>query len=501
MAKGDTLLKKAARQVEGLGLAPPAPLLVGVSGGPDSVCLLHLLWRLAPRLGLSLRVAHLNHGLRGQEADEDARYVAVLAETLGLPLHLRKADVAGESRLRRLSVEAAGRQARYGFFAATAAATGAQGVAVGHTADDQAETFLLHLLRGAGLTGLRAMEPRSWWRAAGQPPLLVLRPLLGVGREETLAYCAAHELQPRQDSSNLSLGPLRNRIRHQLLPLMAQYNPRIREALGRAASALAQEVAYLEEQVDAIWPGLARPQGAGVLLDTQALQQLPPALQRQVWRRAWMSLEAEPELEATHLETLAQALARPGSRHLSLPGRQAFLKDGGPRGRGWLGPAEAAPYPLPPLSGQWPLAVPGETLIPGWRIQAELLPSPPEGLAPPAGPGKGRSAPGWDWEKGPTAPLAAHLDWRSCGGGLMVRGRRPGDRFQPLGLAYPKKLQDFLVDAKVPRPWRDRIPIVAAGERILWVVGLRLDQGARVTPASREILHLTFHLDSQGRGL
>ncbi|MBI4216724.1 MAG: tRNA lysidine(34) synthetase TilS [Chloroflexi bacterium] len=492
MARNDTLLKKAAQQVEGLGLASPAPLLVGVSGGPDSVCLLHLLWRLAPRLGLSLRVAHLNHGLRGQEADEDARYVAGLAQALGLPLHLGQADVAAVAKARRLSVEAAGRQARYGFFAATAAAVGAQGVAVGHTADDQAETFLLHLLRGAGLTGLRAMERRSWWRAAGQPPLLVLRPLLGVGREETLAYCAAQALQPRQDHSNLSLGPLRNRIRRQLLPLMAQYNPRIREALGRAASALAQEVAYLEEQVDAIWPGLAQPQGAGVLLDTQALGQLPPALQRQVWRRAWMSLEAEPELEAAHLEALARALARPGRRHLSLPGRRAFLKD---EGHGWLGPVEAAPYPLPTLAGEWPLAVPGETLIPGWRVEVELLPSTPEGF------GKRRSAPGWDWGLGPTAPLMAHMDWRSCGGGLMARGRRPGDRFQPLGLAHPKKLQDFFVDAKVPHPWRDRIPIVAAGERILWVAGLRLDESARVTSSSREVLRLTFHLDSRGRGL
>jgi tRNA(Ile)-lysidine synthase len=207
-------------------------LVVAVSGGADSVCLLHILVGLKERLKIKLHIAHLNHQLRDAESDADADYVADLARNLGIPATIERRDVKGYRKEQRLSPEEAAREVRYRFLAEVAGATGAQAVAAGHTRDDHIETILMHLIRGAGTRGMRGLQPSTGWpsKTGG---LIVIRPLLEVSHQETEDYCRQYRLTPRLDASNLSLSPLRNRIRQQLMPLLQGYNPGIAEALLR----------------------------------------------------------------------------------------------------------------------------------------------------------------------------------------------------------------------------------------------------------------------------
>ena len=446
--------------------------MVAVSGGADSVCLLHVLLQLRNNLGVTLHAAHLNHKLRGEEADADARYVASLAQRLGIPATIAEQDVGRYREEHRLSLEEAAREVRYSFLAEVAAATGAERVAVGHTADDQVETILMHLVRGSGLAGLRGMAPLSRWHSqASQAQITVVRPLLEVARAETAAYCAAHDLTPRADSSNESLAYLRNRFRSELIPLLRRYNPRVSQALLRTAAAIADDLSYSDEQVSQLWGSAITEQPYGLVLHTGEARALHPALRRHLLRAALERLLGGlTDVESSHIEAMMRALAGPAGKRLSLPGGLVFYVDYGAciLGRG----GEGIPCPLPPLEGEHQLNVPGETLLPGWRVSARLL-------APPA-------------PQIESSPWRAYLDYDRAGPRLVVRERRPGDRFQPLGLEAPKKLQDFMVDAKVPRLWRSRVPLVCSSEGILWVVGWRVGHLARLTPETRRILLLEF---------
>jgi tRNA(Ile)-lysidine synthase len=478
MAKSP-LVKSVLKVIQSQGLVRTGEtLVVGVSGGPDSVCLLHLLRELQEPLEIRLHVAHLNHGLRGSEADADAEYVAELARSLGLPATIQRQDVAAYRERHGGSLEEAAREVRYGFFARVAQSLGGDRVAVGHTADDQVETLLLHLIRGAGLEGLRGMAPLSLWRSRDSSArVMVVRPLLGVRRCQTLGYCAAQGLAPREDSSNREPWARRNRIRSELLPLLRRYNPQIDAALLATARSATDELAFFQGKVLELWKGLVRETPGGISLDTKLVAQLPPALQRhllrEVVRRWWGDLRS---LESSHVEAMMGVLARPGGgKQVSLPEGLTFSAD---YRHAFLGPGEA-PQDLPPLSGKHPLAIPGETLIPGWRVMASLLPAQAERGS---GGFPGSSAEGWK----------AYLDAEVAGPRLWVRPRRPGDSFYPLGMAHPKKLQEFMVDEKIPRALRGRVPLVCSPAGILWVVGWRLDDRAKITLRTRQVLHLEF---------
>lgn len=293
---------------------PSATLLVAVSGGPDSLCLLHLLYRLAATDGLNLHVAHLNHGLRPAAA-ADARYVAETAAAWNLPVTIEAYDVTALAQREHQGIEAAARQARYGFFADLAVRIGAHAIALGHTADDQAETVLLRLLRGAGPTGLAAMRPRSVW-ADGKT---LVRPLLHVRRSEILHYCAEHQLQPRYDASNANLRFLRNRVRAELLPGLAAYNPDIVRALGRTAQLCADEDDYLATTLDEQWATFAFVKPACVTLARTRLLDLHPALRRRAVRRAVGLVGTLTEVGADHLDRMLDVIAR-GHGRLQLPG-------------------------------------------------------------------------------------------------------------------------------------------------------------------------------------
>jgi len=480
-ARVDAALRATIRALQADAAPRGSTVLVGVSGGQDSLCLAHALWRLQAVHGWALHVVHVDHGIR-LEARAEAEYVAATCGAWGLPISVVRADVPAYRARERLNVQEAARYARYQAFARQAAARGAASVAVAHTADDVAETLLLHLVRGAGLDGLAAMPlVQALPRAALGPPLdapplpaalRVLRPLLAVARADTAAYCAEQGLRPVGEPPGHYR---RDRVREELLPALERYNPRVRHALAATATALVEERAALDAWTRALLERL--PRGAGqVRIPLAEWRALPPAMRKRLLRAAALALGG--------------AGARLGERQLAAALRLAD----GQAGRGLDLPAglrlEREPdalrlrlrrAPDHTLAGEWALPVPGSVALPGiGTLRAERCPAPPPtALAA-------------------TPPTECWLDAAAVAGPLWVRGRRPGDRFQPLGMAHEKRLQDFLVDARVPRAARARLPLVLTGERIAWVVGQRIADWARVRPDSTGALHLAFEPASGG---
>ncbi|GAC1563587.1 MAG: hypothetical protein NVS2B7_37560 [Herpetosiphon sp.] len=291
---------------------PGDRVVVALSGGPDSLCLAHLLQRVAHHEGWSIHLAHLDHDLR-PDSGADAAFVRTIAAAWGVPITVALRDVAAHARATGRGIEAAARELRYDFLRAVAVAVGAQTIATGHTVDDQAETVLLRLLRGAGPTGLGAMR-----LSAPLHGLTLARPLLPITRAQTVAYCAAYKLEPRDDPSNRSPLFTRNRVRHELLPRLKDFNPRIVPALSRTATICADEDDYLNARLDELWGGLATVQLNEVVLARPALLLLHRALQRRALRRAAGLLGPLNNLGADHLARML-AVATRGNGRLQLP--------------------------------------------------------------------------------------------------------------------------------------------------------------------------------------
>ena len=446
------------------GLARGGLLVVAVSGGPDSLALLHSLVRTRPVTSLEIHAAHLDHGLRGEESRADAAFVSRVCGELGLGLTSESVDTEAFRRAHRLSLEDAARRLRYRFLARVAAEQGAGAVALGHTIDDQAETVLMNIVRGAGLTGLRGMSESDARKVEGSD-LLLFRPFLGgVSRSDTEGYCEALGLEPRYDSSNSSLLMLRNRIRHEVLPSLARVNPQVRDAILRLSESARRDLEYLERAVDDAWNDVVAVHHDRTLVDRAGFAGLDPAVGAHLLRRAvGMASGGLSDLGLTHVDEMLDLLGGPAGRSIDLPGGLAF-------GTGYreatLGPAGLETCPLPRLSGEVEIDVPGETEVGGWRVVAEV-----EAGAGDAGEGA----------------ICTSVSARAASGGLRVRSRRPGDRFQPLGMAGTRKLQDFMVDSRIDRSWRDRIPLVVGDRGIAWVVGWRLAEWARPTGAGTDV--------------
>jgi tRNA(Ile)-lysidine synthase len=427
---------------------------------------------LQKELEIELHVAHLNHQLRGADSQVDAAYVAGLAHRLGIPATVESRNVSAYRSQHRLSPEEAAREVRYSFLAQVAADIGAARVAVGHTADDHIETILMHLLRGSGTRGLRGLLPVSRWQSA-ECSLTIIRPLLQLTRQETTAYCRRHRLHPRTDASNLSTEPFRNRIRHQLLPELRKYNPQVAEALLRTARIAADDLDFIDSEVARLWKKIARQEENSVVIDKAGFAALPSALKRHLLRAAIESLLGNlKDIEADHIEGIMDALDKPAGKVIGLPDGLNFTIE---YDRYVLSPDSASLSPFPALEGETELSIPGRTVIPGWDIEAAVLPYSRTGEA-------GANA----------ADFTAYFDYTKTGNRLSVRPRHPGDLFQPLGMSQPKKLNAFMIDARIPRAWRQRVPIVGSPERVLWVVGYRIDEHAKVTENTRKALRLEF---------
>jgi len=474
-------------------LHPGERVLAAVSGGPDSTALLLILSRLAPSLDFSLTAAHFDHGLRGPSAARRERsYVEAICRRLGVPLRVGAGDTRAQARALRLSREEAARELRYAFLAEAAVAADCTVVTTGHTADDQVETVLLHIIRGSGLGGLAGMAARGPWPLAGREGLDVARPLLCLRRQETAHYCREEGLEPVVDPSNVSPAFLRNRLRLELLPLLRQYNPRIDSALLRLAEAARADLAVVEGMAaDVLSPGGG---GQAVVLSRGRLAGLPEGLQRHALRLAVRRLLGDlRDLHGDHVDALLAGLTRPWrvGYHLDLP-RGLRFDVGYEEAVLALEEGEAAAFqPAPSGSAEAsypeaPLTVPGVTSWGPWLIEAELTAVGVPACLP------DRQADQAGAETPPADPWQAWLDADVTGEDLRVRSRRPGDRFQPLGLAGEKKLQDFFVDARIPRAQRDAVPLVCGKPGIVWVVGHRIDGRARVTETTRRLLRLRF---------
>ncbi|MCH7811791.1 MAG: tRNA lysidine(34) synthetase TilS [Chloroflexi bacterium] len=446
-------------------------VLVAVSGGPDSTCLILTLAALRRSLKFELHAAYFDHRLRGtRAAAREERAVRAIAEALHVPLTCGGGDVRAFAKSEHRSLEEAARELRYRFLAKTARAHGCAAVAVGHTQDDQAETVLLHIVRGSGLRGLAGMAPSARWPLAHRAaaPRLV-RPLLPLSREETESCCREAGVRPLRDPANRSPAHLRNRIRRELRPLLRRYNPRIDEALSRLGEAAAADIELLERlAAEALVVQEAQRAGT-VRLRRRLLAGQPEALQRHAVRLAVARLVGDTRgLSERHVRAVLRANTGPTGAELQLP-RSIHAKVG----RLWLTLSTSRQSDPPALpDGDVCLPVPGSARIGPWRITAARPRRRPRELRT-------------------SDATIVFLDADACGKPLLLRRRRPGDRFQPLGLARPKKLQDFFVDAHVPRAERDATPLALGKQGIAWIVGQRPAEWAKVTGRTRRIVRLT----------
>jgi tRNA(Ile)-lysidine synthase len=440
-------------------------VLVAVSGGVDSVVLLDCLHRLAPRMGFSLRVAHLDHGLRGEEGAADAAFVREAAAARGLPVtvgHLPPGALAAPGR----SLQEAAREARYAFLAEAAEAAGAQRIAVAHTADDVAETVLINLLRGSGPAGLRGIPP-----VRGRQ---IIRPLLAVRRQQVEAYARARRLPFRPDPSNADPRFLRNRIRQRLLPFLEkEFNPRVVESVARAAALLEDDHAYLE--------GEAARVPAAFPLEAGRLRALPVPVRRRVLVRALRAALAKgSRVRLEHLQAV-EALLDPGGDRgvVRLPGPlEARLREGriviAAAGQG------VSDLPPPPL----PLPEAGEVRWGSYRARIGPMEEAGEIAAGPGG--------------GAEARWSVTLDADRLQPPLTLRAWQAGDAYRPVGAPGRRKLQDLFTDARVPRERRGRLPVLADGRGVLWVPGFRPDGRAAASAATARALTIEVWLESSG---
>lgn len=446
---------------------PSDRALAAVSGGADSTCLLLILAALRRSLKIDLHAAYFDHMLRGRRSIErEQRFLRAICAELDVPLHTGAADVRTYKSKKRLSLEEAARDLRYDFLARTARENSCAAVATGHTEDDQAETVLLHVIRGAGLRGLAAMAPSAPLPVGSFDTPRLIRPLLSLSRNDTERCCRQAGVESLEDTTNRSRAHLRNRVRHELLPLLRQYNPRVEQALVRLAAAAASDAVTIDQlALDALAD--AETIGGSLRISRRRLAELPAGLQPSVVRTAIERLMGTTRsFSERHVIAIVRAAAGRTGTALDLPRglrvevqRDAVVLRIGPR-------------PTSSPRRRVRLAVPGTARFGPWSVRAELLKAPPTRLATRNG-----------------VPTAL-VDADALGSALWLRARRPGDRYQPLGLSRTKKLQDVLVDAHVPRSERDALPLVCAGRGIAWVAGQPPAEWAKITSKTKHAVRI-----------
>lgn len=459
------------------GLTRERPIIVGVSGGPDSLCLLSVL----RKGGYRIIVAHFNHKLR-PDADADANIVEQTSARLNVVSVIQSGDVRAYADAEKLSIEEAARIMRYRFLMEQAHHFNAQAVAVGHTADDQVETVLMHFIRGAGLAGLKGMNYRNVIQMF-DPQIPVVRPLLDTWREETVVYCAVNGFRPRHDPSNASLDFFRNRLRHLLIPTLESYNPRFREALWRTSRSLARDYETLSDLLDGVWKEcVVQDTGEFIAFDATALCKQSVGLQRHLIRRAMERLLRDSaDINYATLERAAKFISESQSRgRENLSGELHLLREG------MLIYVIAGDATLP--IERWPqlldentisLKVPGSVpLSGGWKLSCERWNIASLAL---------------EQAKSNDDPFQVWLDAKGISDALELRVRQEGDRFEPLGMdGHEMKISDFFINVKLPHRARDRWPLLCMGEKVIWVPGYRPAHPFRLTGSTRQALYFSL---------
>lgn len=455
-------------------LSPHLPILVGVSGGPDSLCLLDLL----DILGYPVVAAHVDHSLRLSSA-QDAAFVRDLAAQRQIHFTTTRLDIGVYAREAHLSIEEAARKARYGFLFEQARLHQAQAVAVAHTADDQVETVLMHLLRGAGLGGLKGMPYRTPGREWGSD-LPLVRPLLATWREDVLAYCEERDLHPRMDESNQDTTFFRNRLRLELLPILEGYNPRIKQVLWRTARSLAGDHVVLEEALSLAKLACRQQNRANyVCFQLDEFIRLPVGQQRSLLRGAIAHLL--PDLRDVDFNAVERGLAftraPSASQQLDLvKGLYLLIENNSLFVARWGAPILDDDWPWMEISSCVVLPVPGQaSLGGGWSLSAELHS-------------------GVNWESLSTQMgdrFQCWLDADTFSTPIFVRPSRPGERIQPLGMdGHSLRLSDYWVNKKLSRRARATWPLVWCDEKVAWAPGYQPGHPFRITPSTRRAVLL-----------
>ena len=448
-------------------IQPQETVLVGVSGGVDSLALLYALYALRHQLDCQLHVAHLDHGFR-EDSAADAVYVAEQADQLDIPISSTRIDVPQLMRAKKLSAEVAARRARYQFYECISEQAGAAKIALGHHRGDQAETVLMNLLRGAGASGLKGMPPVREGK--------FIRPLLAFSRKEIEAFVTQLGLAPRRDATNYQLNYLRNRIRLELIPVLEQsYNSNLQNTLNQTAELLRVESDYLEalahDAFQACRVKSCTPDT--VVLDRCLFQEYHLALRRRILRLAVAEVFGEVrDHYFNHFESMLNLIDR------EAPNRALHLPNGGEFRREYnhiliqKSTNSCAPF-------EYEVVVPGHTTLPllDAEIIATVVDHPMNHIAA---------------DKFPDGKFHAVFDLDRLQLPLTLRQRRDGDRFQPFGMQGTKKVKDLLIDAKIPRQERGQVPVLMNGDKIIWVVGYRMSEPFKIRPETKRRLYLSY---------
>ncbi len=462
--------KKVLREIKKHNLFPSgAKILLAVSGGPDSLCLLHLMSEIASELNITLHIVHVNHGLR-PESKMEALFVKKEACRLRIPVTVCSVDVAALKQKGRFSAQDAARRARYAVIRKTARRIGASCIATAHHRDDRAETLLLRILHGGGLDGLAGIS-REREISAG---LMLVRPFFNISRKDIEQYCRMHKLRPVMDSSNEEYDHyLRNRVRLRLLPFLEkEFGCHIRLSLVKSADLLLMDRNLLYSFVENIYCDVVSSMdNGGVKIDLNKLMCFSSALQLRLLRMAMWSSGIE-RASVTHSRQLL-ALANNSS-----PSARIFLPGGIKAVRRYAElMLERSDCVLPPAPYDGiELIVPGRTVLPDGMVIVAAVISASKASLP------------------LTDRNEAYFDWALLEKPLIVRTRQPGDRMEPLGCGGTRKIKDILIDRKVPLDRRGSIPLVLSGDAVVWLGGVEISHPFRVTSETKEILHLRLNL-------
>lgn len=436
--------------------------LVAVSGGPDSVACLNLLASLKEEWAWSFRAIHLNHLIRASEADKDEYFVGEMAKKLNCPFFSKRVDVQALTREEGFSIEDAARRCRLEFFMEAARQFNVKKIVLAHTRDDQAETVLLRLLRGTGLRGLTAMQPRMEYEN-----ITLVRPLLEVGRDDILEYLKAKNLAYRVDPSNYSLRFSRNRVRHELIPeLEKSYNPQVREHLRRLAETLSVDFNFIETEARSVFKRVIKKETPDqITLNRQLFSSLHEALQFRVLGYVLRQIHSDRELDFIHWQAMKEKIRNRGGFFVSLSQK---VEMGAERDEIIVRTRD-----LPSVSFEDMLNLGQSAAVKesGLVFSCTEL--------------KGHLSPAEAKERS-----IAIFDLDRIKFPLKIRSRKEGDRFKPLGQRKDKKLKDFLIDRKVPSYDKDKIPIICSGDKIIWVFGVEISEDFKIARHTRRILRI-----------
>ena len=446
------------RLIRDKGLIEPGEkVLVGVSGGVDSSSLLFLLEKIRKEIGIDLGAAHVNHGLRGEESERDEAFVRKLAETLSVPCHVTRADVRAYSREQGVSIQHAGRELRYHYFARLCDTHGYRKIAIAHNRDDRVETFLLRVLKGSGLNGLGSIPMR-------RGP--IIRPLLDIGRSDIEAYAHKLSIPFVEDSSNLKEAYERNFLRMRIVPLLARLNPRFREKILLLISDIAAVDRLFDEEAERFLEREGCLGGEARASGVEALRALHPEVRFRVISRMVSRLEPRFIALREHVLLVEKSLFS------AKPNNMVFLPHGIKVKRVYGDLTFTREGPLPPVGETFEIRL-GRNVIPllATTLDVSLSDSRPDAFPPDRG--------------------TSYFDGDKASR-LTLRTFREGDRFVPLGMDREVKVKDYFISRKIPRERRRRIPILLAGPDIIWVVGERMDDRYKLAADTRRILKVTI---------